>query len=179
MAEPKTIAVIFAHPAFERARVAPVLVQAATSLDTVGLRDLYELYPDFTVDVEAEQQALIPARAVVLQFPLYWYSGPALLKEWLDLVLTNGFAYGERGAALKGKTLACVISASGSGSAFQPKGHSRFTMAEFLRPYEQTASVCAMRWVHPFVVHGAPRLSERQLAHEAERYKTYLLELAG
>ena len=179
MAEPNPIAVIFAHPAFERARVAPVLVDAAASLAGVAIRDLYELYPDFTVDVEAEQQALAPARAVVLQFPLYWYSGPALLKEWLDLVLTNGFAYGERGTALKGKTLACVVSAAGAGSAFQPKGHSRFTMAEFLRPYEQTARVCDMRWAPPLVIHGAPRLSDNQLAREAGRYRAYLQDLAS
>jgi glutathione-regulated potassium-efflux system ancillary protein KefG len=177
MAEPKPIAVIFAHPALERARVAPALMGAAAELPSVELRDLYELYPDFMVDVEAERQALRAAEAVVLQFPLYWYSGPALLKEWLDVVLTNGFAYGERGGALRGKRLACVVSAAGGGSAFQPKGHSRFTMAEFLRPYEQTAKVCEMHWAPPFVVHAAARLSERQLGQEASRYRTYLEDL--
>ena len=179
MAEPKPMTVIFAHPALERARVAPVLADAAASLAGVAFRDLYELYPDFTIDVDAEQKALIPAHAVVLQFPLYWYSGPALLKEWLDLVLTNGFAYGERGSALNGKTLACVVSAAGGGRAFKTEGHSRFTMAEFLRPYEQTATVCGMRWAEPFVVHAAPRLSDDDLAGEAERYRSYLTELGG
>src|SRR4051812_40746296 len=106
---PRTL-VIFAHPVLERARVGPGLLAAAQGAPNVEIRDLYELYPDFTIDVDAEQEALLRHDRVVLQFPFFWYSAPALLKEWLDLVLTHGFAYGETGLSLKDKVMACAIS---------------------------------------------------------------------
>lgn len=45
-------------------------------------------------DVREEQRKLAAADLVVLQFPLWWYGPPAILKGWFDRVLTNGFAYG-------------------------------------------------------------------------------------
>ncbi|HET9159794.1 MAG TPA: NAD(P)H-dependent oxidoreductase [Caulobacteraceae bacterium] len=174
MAEQAATLVIFAHPVLERARVAPGLLAAAEGIDGIEIRDLYELYPDFTIDVEAEQAALTRHQRIVLQFPFFWYSAPALLKEWLDLVLTHGWAYGEAGLALKGKVMACAISTGGGRTAYQTKGHNRFTIAEFLRPFDQTAHLCNMRWGKPFVVHGAAVLTEADLKREAERYADYL-----
>ena len=81
MANPLSTLVIFAHPVFERARVAPGLLAAAEGAPDVEVRDLYELYPDFTIDVEAEQQALLRHERIVLQFPFYWYSAPAMMKQ--------------------------------------------------------------------------------------------------
>ncbi|MDB5452638.1 MAG: oxidoreductase [Caulobacteraceae bacterium] len=174
MAETASTLVIFAHPVLERARVGPGLLAAAQGAPHVEIRDLYELYPDFTVDVEAEQEALLRHERIVLQFPFFWYAAPALLKEWLDLVLTHGFAYGEAGLALKGKVLACAISTGGGRAAYQTQGHNRFTIDEFLRPFDQTAHLCNMRWANPFVVHGAAVLNEADLAREAARYAEYL-----
>jgi glutathione-regulated potassium-efflux system ancillary protein KefG len=174
MAEAATTLVIFAHPVLERARVAPGLLAAAQGAPNVEVRDLYELYPDFTIDVEAEQAALERHRRIVLQFPFFWYAAPALMKEWLDLILTHGWAYGETGLALKGKSMACAISTGGGRTAYQTKGHNRFTIDEFLRPFEQTAYLCNMRWERPFVVHGAAVLAEADLKREAARYADYL-----
>ena len=174
MADTPSTLVIFAHPVLERARVGPGLLAAAQGAPDVEIRDLYELYPDFTIDVEAEQQALLRHGRIVLQFPFFWYSAPALLKEWLDLVLTHGFAYGETGLSLKGKVMACAISTGGGRAAYQTKGHNRFSIAEFLRPFEQTAYLCNMRWAKPFVVHGAAVLNEDDLKRESARYAEYL-----
>lgn len=174
MVDHPTTLVIFAHPVLERARVAPGLLAAAQGAPHVEIRDLYELYPDFTIDVEAEQAALVRHQRVVLQFPLFWYSAPALLKEWLDLVLTHGFAYGAEGHALKGKTMALAISTGGGKAAYQTEGHNRFSVAAFLHPFDQTAHLCNMRWAEPFVVHGAAVLTEQDLAREAGRYADFL-----
>lgn len=174
MTQAKNTLVVFAHPALERARVGAAMIAAAGAAPGVEVRDLYELYPDFAIDVEAEQAALARADAVILQFPFFWYSTPALMKEWLDLVLTHGFAYGEKGLALEGKTLACAISTGGGARAYQDKGHNRFTIEDFLRPLDQTAHLCRMRWAKPFVVHDAAVLTAADLEREAARYLAYI-----
>ena len=171
--------IVFAHPALEKARVAPAMLAAAESLPNYGVRDLYALYPDLTVDVLAEQVAMAVSDIVVLQFPLYWYSVPALLKEWLDLVWTPGWAYGKGGQVLAGKTLACAFSAGGSGDAYGPEGANRFTIAELMRPWEQTAHLCGMRWVKPVVIHGAGDLDAAGLDAEAARYGQWLKRQAA
>ena len=55
---------------------------------------MYDLYPDFKIDVAEEQKHLAAADRIILQFPFYWYSTPALLKQWQDDVLTYGWAFG-------------------------------------------------------------------------------------
>jgi glutathione-regulated potassium-efflux system ancillary protein KefG len=166
--------IVFAHPALERARVAPAMLHAAERVPHFPVRDLYDLYPDMTIDVLAEQVALAVSDFVVLQFPLYWYSVPALLKEWLDLVWVPGWAYGKGGKVLKGKTLGCAFSAGGGGQAYGPDGANRFTIAELMRPWEQTAFLCGMRWIPPFVIHDAGDLDDATLAAEAARYARWL-----
>ncbi|MCV5747032.1 NAD(P)H-dependent oxidoreductase, partial [Escherichia coli] len=73
--------------------------------------DLYGEYPRFNINIDREQQRLREHDVVIFQFPLYWYSTPAILKEWQDLVLEYGFAYGTEGTELQGKTMLCVLSA--------------------------------------------------------------------
>lgn len=179
MTRPANTLVVFAHPALERARVGAAMIAAAGAAPGVEVRDLYELYPDFAIDVEAEQAALAAADTVILQFPFFWYSTPALMKEWLDLVLTHGFAYGVAGMALKGKTLACAISTGGGARAYQDKGYNRFTIEDFLRPLDQTAHLCRMKWVKPFVIHDAAVLTPADLEREAARYVAFLAKAGG
>jgi len=166
--------IVFAHPALEKARVAPAMLKAAAKLPYFPVRDLYDLYPDLTIDVLAEQVALAVSDIVVLQFPLYWYSVPALLKEWLDLVWVPGWAYGRGGHVLAGKTLACAFSAGGSVDAYGPEGANRFTIAELIRPWEQTATLCEMRWIAPFVIHNSGDLDDAALDAERARYGRWL-----
>src|ERR1700761_3903689 len=166
--------IIFAHPALEKARVAPAMLKAASALPYFPVRDLYDLYPALTVDVLAEQVAMAVSDIIVLQFPLYWYSVPSLLKEWLDLVWVPGWAYGKDGKVLQGKTLACAFSAGGSNEAYGPEGANRFTIDELMRPWEQTAALCGMRWIPPFVIHNAGDLDASMLAQECARYRSWL-----
>ena len=81
------ILILFGHPAYDRSRVQRRLAEAVSDLPGVTFHDLYELYPDFDVDVPREQELLSAHDAIVLQHPFFWYSTPALVKEWEDLVL--------------------------------------------------------------------------------------------
>jgi len=171
------VLLVLAHPALERSRANRALAKAAKGLSCVTFRDLYETYPDFAIDIEAEQASLVAHDVIALQFPMYWYSTPALMKEWLDLVWLHGFAYGDEGVALKGKTLFVACTTGASAKAYHSHGYNRFSMDEFLRPLEQTAHLCGMTWETPFVVHGAAVKDDGALKAEAERYKARVASL--
>jgi glutathione-regulated potassium-efflux system ancillary protein KefG len=171
------ILIIFAHPALEKSRVQYRLLKAAQAVDGVTCRDLYQLYPDFMINVAEEQQLLTQHEIILFQFPLYWYSTPAILKEWQDLVLEYGFAYGQHGFALKGKLLANILSAGGSRSSYQTEGVNYFTLRELLRPLEQTANLCGMIYLPPFVIHQANDLSETDIDVYASQYQQLLTQL--
>lgn len=168
------VLVIFAHPAFQRSRANRALLRAASTTEGVTVHDLYETYPDFLVDVRNEQQLLEKHDAVVLQHPFFWYSSPALIKEWLDLVLEYRWAYGEGGDALRGKILAQAITAGGPSDAYARGGHNYFTVRELLAPYEQTARLCGMGYAEAFALHGSNQLDDRALAEAARDYSTWL-----
>lgn len=166
--------VIFAHPAIQRSRANAALLEVARRRPDVTLHDLYRKYPDFLIDVPAEQKTLLAHQLIVLQYPLYWYSCPALLKEWFDAVLLHGFAFGRTGTQLRGKTLMVAVTAGGDHHAYRPEGMNRFSMAEFLRPVEATAHLCGLQWAQPFVLHDAIRITEEDRKLAADAYEAHL-----
>lgn len=170
--------VLFAHPARHRSRANVALVEAIADAQDVTVHDLYETYPDLLIDIDAEQDLLQRHDAIVLQHPFYWYSAPSIVKEWLDVVLEHGFAYGLEGRALAGKTWMHAITTGGRAGAYAPDGSNRFTIPELLRPFEATAALCNARWLEPFVVHLAHALDESALAAEADRYRRRIAALA-
>lgn len=169
----RKILVIHAHPFPRKSRVNRALREAIRDLD-VSIHDIYELYPDFQIDVAREQEALAKADTLVLQHPFYWYSAPPLLKEWIDSTLKKGFAYGEGGTALQGKNWLQAISTAGPESAYRREGYNHFTMEELLRPFEQTAYLCGMRPLKPFLVHWASRISDEEIQAKANAYRSLL-----
>lgn len=131
------------------------MAEAARAVEGISFVDLYEEYPRHDIDVDREQQRLIDHDVVLFQFPLYWYSTPSLLKEWQDLVLQHGFAYGHDGNALAGKTLMLAITAGGSDEAYSTEGYQQYPLRTFLTPLEQTARLCKMSFPAPYVLHSA------------------------
>ena len=174
---PRRVLLLFAHPAFSRSRANRALLTAARTVDGLTLRDLYEAYPDFDVDVQHEQDLLEAHDTLVFQHPFFWYSSPALLKQWLDLVLEHGWAYGSEGTALAGKQWVQAITSGGAESAYGPAGQNRFTMRELLRPFEQTATLCGMDYLPPFLVQGTLGMTDDVLAQHAREYARVLTGL--
>ena len=170
------IVVIAAHPNLAASHVHRALEQAcaAAALPSVAFRDLYALYPDYLVDVAAEQAALRPAKLVVWLHPVQWYSMPALMKLWVDEVLAFRWAYGPGGHALRGKDLWLVTSTGGSEASYRPDGHNRYFFDAFLPPYEQTAALCGLRFLPPLVLHGAHRVGDAALAAHAAAFVEHL-----
>lgn len=173
------ILLLAAHPDWRESRVNRRLLAAARGIEAVRVQDLYGLYPDYDIDVAAEQSHARQADLVVLLHPIQWYSMPALQKLWLDEVLAYGWAYGEGGTALKGKDLWLVATTGGSQQSYHPQGYNRYFFDAFLPPYEQTAALCGMRFLPPLLLHGARSASEDSVAsHVAifeQRLRSYPL----
>lgn len=131
-----------------------IIEQFKKSNHLITFRHLDSLYHDYCIDVAAEQAALLEADNIIFQFPFYWYSAPAMLKNWLDKVLTFNFAYGPDGDKLKGKNLLISTTIGGPQDSYQPLGYNHFNVAELLRPFEQTAYLTGMNYLSPIFTHG-------------------------
>lgn len=173
----KKILILFAHPAFQKSRINKKLINAVKNLDGITFNDLYENYPDFFIDVKREQQLLTQHDIIVWHHPFYWYNAPALLIEWMDLVLEHGFAYGIHGRALEGKNVLSVISTGGSKEVYSSEGRNHYTMNQFLVPFRQSVNLCRMNYLPPFIVHGSHTIQNNKIERHALEYRKALLLL--
>ncbi|MBL0208324.1 glutathione-regulated potassium-efflux system oxidoreductase KefF [Propionivibrio sp.] len=168
------ILIVRAHPYPQRSRAGRALLEAVRDLPDLEVRSLYDLYPDFDIDVAAEQAALARADLVVWLHPIYWYSAPAMLKHWFDVVHLRGWAYGDGGAALRGKHCLWVATTGGDASSFAESGAHQLPFAAFEAPIRQTAKFCGMVWEPPIVLHGANVVSNDALEAAANAFRERL-----
>ncbi|MEJ5989800.1 NAD(P)H-dependent oxidoreductase [Ramlibacter sp. PS3R-8] len=171
---PADVYVLAAHPDWRESRVNRQLMAVAGSLPGVKVQDLYGRYPDYDIDVPAEQANAQAAQLLVLLHPIQWYSMPPLMKLWLDEVLRYGWAYGRGGTALQGKDVWLVATTGGPESSYHPQGYNRYFFDAFLPPYEQTATLCGMRFLPPLLLHGAHRATPPELQAHVEVFRQRL-----
>lgn len=139
--------VISGHPKLNEASLAnKTIIEKLQTSDDISVRDIKALYPDFKIDVKAEQKALIEADNIVLQFPFYWYSVPGILKEWIDEVLEYGFAYGTGGDKLHGKKLIISTTTGGPSVIYTTENDDTFLIDTLLKPIEQSARMTGMNY---------------------------------
>ncbi len=165
----------YAHPGHRYSHVNAEMLAAARRVEGITVVDLYAEYPRHDIDIDREQKRLLDHDIVVFQFPLFWYSTPSLIKEWQDLVLEHGFAYGKDGTALEGKKMQLVVTAAGPAEAYAPDGYQNHHLRTFLRPLEQTAALCKMEFLVPYVLYAslrAPR--EDRVAPHVAGYRRLL-----
>ena len=140
------ILIIYAHPYPQHSHANKRMLEQAGTLDGVEIRSLYQLYPDFNIDIAAEQAALARADLVIWQHPMQWYSVPPLLKLWMDKVLAHGWAYGHNGIALRGKSLMWAVTTGGG------------------------------EWLPPFAMHCTFICDDETLQAQARHYRQRLIE---
>ncbi|MEJ6000008.1 glutathione-regulated potassium-efflux system oxidoreductase KefF [Paucibacter soli] len=173
------ILILCAHPDLAHSLVTRRMLAQLAALPPgstqIACRDLYALYPDYVIDVAAEQQTLREAELLVWLHPLHWYGMPALLKLWVDEVFGFGWAYGPGGNALCGKDLWLVSSTGGAANAYREDGYNHHPIEAFLLPYVQTARLCGLRFLPPLFLHGAHRASEAELQQHASGFVQQLL----
>ncbi|HEX4780664.1 MAG TPA: NAD(P)H-dependent oxidoreductase [Usitatibacter sp.] len=156
------ILVVHAHPYPRRSRACAALLEGISGLEPMEVRSLYDLYPDFDVDVASEQAAMERAKLIVWLHPVYWYTVPGLLKHWFDVVLVGGWAHGAGGNALEGKE--CLwVPTTGDVEKYAPEAPHGHAFEAFVPVVEQTARYCGMRWLDPFVLHDSHKLDDEHL----------------
>lgn len=155
--------VIVAHPNLAHSRINAAWKKALQAETRFHVKDLADCYPDAVFDIAREQADLVEHDRIILQFPLYWYSCPALLKKWIDDVFTPGFAYARGGDKLKGKELMLCISVGAPEDGYRATGFNNFTLDELLRPFQQTANYVKARLVTPFVFYESVFASDEQI----------------
>jgi glutathione-regulated potassium-efflux system ancillary protein KefF len=168
------IHLVYAHPHHSRSVAQRALLESVKDLPELRVHSLYDRYPDFSIDVAAEQALLAEARLVIWQHPLYWYTTPALLKHWFESVLLHGWAYGTGGTTLAGKHCLWVTSTGAPWEEYRPEGMHQHTFESFVPVVKQTAQFCGMVWNEPFVVHGAHRIGADVMKQHGASYRARL-----
>jgi len=171
MTAAKTLILVF-HPALARSKANAALTTAAAALPDTDVVDMQALYPDGVVDADREVMRLLAADRIVLQFPIYWYSTPPLLKAWQDAVLTRMYyiAYETEGRRLKGTPILVVATAGNQPEAYSPTGRNLFPLETLLSPLQATAYRCGLPWASPFLVYRSGALTDAERAEAAELY---------
>jgi putative NADPH-quinone reductase len=165
---------ILAHGSFAKSRINKAWSEANKADGRSVIRELYSLYPEGTpIDVATEQKLITEADRIVFQFPLWWYSAPHLLKKYIDEVFTYGFAFG-RSANLAPRQLLIATSTGASIEAYQPGVHNNYALHELLRPFQQTANMCGLTYLTPFVFYNSHVVTDKSIRESAAQFVEYI-----
>ena len=174
----KRILIIFAHPGYHSSHANRAMLKGLKGLEDVKVHDLYQHYPNMFIDVAREQRMLRDYDIIIFQHPFYWYSCPAILKEWMDQVLEYGYAFGPEGNALKHKYLMSAVTTGGSAISYSTGGHNHHPITDYLLPFQQSGLMCGMRWLPPFVVYGYHSVADPEyLKMKGQQYRRLLTAL--
>ena len=165
------ILVLFAHPLYEKSLINRNLCRAYDNMANITFHDLYEAYPDFEIDTVYEKALILSHDIIIWHHPLYWYSCPPLLKQWIDMVLEFKWAYGPGGTALNGKFILQAISAGGSQLAYSVEGGNKYSIRAYLRPFQQTANLCKMIYLPPYVVYDSNKADKDRIEDVVKQYQ--------
>ncbi|AYK07950.1 NAD(P)H-dependent oxidoreductase [Brevibacillus laterosporus] len=169
------VLVIVAHPNMEESVVNRAWIEEAKKHEAITVHELYKEYPDEQINVEAEQKLCEQHDRIVLQFPLYWYSSPSLLKKWQDTVLTHGWAYGTNGNNLHNKDLILAISTGSSEDKYRAGGLNQYSMSELLKPFQATSNFIGTTFLPAYIFHGVFQADEHTVQESAEEYVQYIV----
>ncbi len=172
--------VILAHPNFDKSFANKTIIEELQKSDLeLEIRNIHDLYPDYKIDVDAEQEALLRHQTIVFQYPFYWYSMPAILKHWFDEVFLHQFAYGSKGDKLKDKNFVPSFTVGSSESSYKTLGFQHFRVYEFCKHLEQTAYHTQMNYIDPIYFHGTSLVAgytEEEVKNRAKDHTKRLIE---
>lgn len=142
----KNVLMIVGHSNYENSLSNRTIVDAVKDNPNITVRNLNDVSDGFNFDVKAEQEALLGYDVIVFQFPIHWYSLPALFKKWVDDIVEFGFAYGPEGSKLEGKQVVLSFTTGGPADAYTREGSNNYTVEDFLPPIIQTVQFCSMKY---------------------------------
>lgn len=169
------ILVLLAHPQLDRSRVNRTWVEHLQRYPEITIHHLYQEYFDAPFDIYRERELLLSHDRIVFQFPLFWYSTPAILKQWQDEVLSFVWA-NDDGIQLRDKELLLAISAGAPKSAYQSDGFQQFTIEELMRPIQMMTQLNGMKFLPIFVFYNAFLATQEEIEQSAKQYIEHLFQ---
>lgn len=169
--------VVLAHPDLANSRINAAWKSALLESESVYVHDLYQKYKSSPIDVLSEQKLVERFEKIVFQFPMQWYSCPSLLKLWIDEVFESGWAYGDGGEALKGKTLGIAVSTFSKEKDYRADGRYQRTIEDLTSPFEVTAARVGMNYKPGFFLHDIGEVNEQMLVESSHRYIEFINQL--
>jgi putative NADPH-quinone reductase len=157
---------IIFHPNLKSSHVNQGLAQEAAN-NKIAIKDIYSLYPNFIIDSKLEQEELLKSDKVIIQFPIRWYSAPAMYHQYLEQVLLYGFAYGSD-FKLEGKKVYLVISTGGTKEAYQAQNDDLGEFGKYIRGIKDSFTYCKMNVRKTFVLFDAMHASESTIKEFAQ-----------
>ena len=133
-------------------------------------------------EIRVEQDKLFWCDALILQFPLWWFGLPAIMKGWVDRVFTaGGRIYGggkwfDRGV-FAGKRAMCSLTVGGAAPMFTTAGLHGAIDAVLFPIHHGMLAFTGFRVVRPFVVHAPARISAAERGEHLASYGRRVLEL--
>jgi len=167
--------VVFGHPQFEISRANSCFLSALRSSDC-HLHLLEKSHNNYEFDVTHEQQLLMEHNRIVLVFPLYWYSVPALMKKWLDDVLLPGFAYARGGDKLAGKEFLVVTTVGAPVEGYRAGGFNNYKLDELLRPLQQTVAYVKGVYLPALALYESVFLTDDELKQKVDALCPSIIE---
>jgi putative NADPH-quinone reductase len=147
--------ILLAHPDIEKSVGNKTIINTVKELDNVEIRDLTALYPDFNIDIAAEQNALAQADLIIFQYPVYWYNMPPILKQWIDKVFTYGFAFGNS-SKIVGKSIMASVTAGSPEASYK-----KVNMEQLLIPFQAAAEFCKLKYLPHVASYGIYYMPDR------------------
>ena len=167
--------IILGHPHFDRSFANKTIIEELQRSDLpVEVRNIH-----YSIDAKAEQDALSKHRTIVFQYPIYWYSMPAILKHWFDVVFEYQFAYGTEGDKLKNKNFVPSFTVGSAEQSYSTLQEHHFRVYEFCKHLEQIAYYKQMNYIDPIYVDKtslAAGYSEAEVKHKAKNHAKRLIK---
>lgn len=160
------ILILLAHPDIKNSFGNKTIIETVKCLPNVTITDLTARYPDFNIDIAAEQQALILADLIILQYPIYWYNMPPILKQWFDKVFTFGFAFG-KGSQLANKAIMASVTAGSKESSYPTKD-----IKSLFKPLKASAKFCKIHYLNPIISYDIYYLPHKSKSDNAAAIKS-------
>ncbi|CAI1748076.1 NAD(P)H-dependent oxidoreductase [Serratia ficaria] len=179
--------VVVAHPDIENSVInRRWLNELRKYPELYTVHELYRAYPDWRIDVAREQRLIEQHDNIVLQFPIFWFSSPPLLKKWLDDVFTHGWAYGANsGYKMQNRNVALAVTAGVRAEDYAREGRYKYPLEEIFRPFELTAHYVRAKYASFFAFYGTESVTDgaveevnrQELERSAVDYRTFLAAL--
>ncbi|OTG85282.1 NAD(P)H oxidoreductase [Acinetobacter sp. ANC 4558] len=172
--------IIVAHPKIDESHINKRWIEELRKYpEKFTVHEIYQSYPHGEIDIAKEQSLIEAHENLILQFPLYWFNCPPLLKQWLDEVFTYGWAYGSTGDKLKNKKIMLAVSAGIKSEDFSKTGKYKLPLNQILYPFETTALYVQANYQSMYAFYNAENNpTADEVEHSAIHYVQKLIDIA-